>query len=124
MRDEYEITTSIQILIDDGYVVRHHPIVERDLNLTKPDDLLLINLLELKRHGLASLVDPTAVIAAGARIENSVIGARVAVRHPIRIANSVIMPGAVVDSTTDLDAVVISGEHTVHCPAAVTGLRS
>ena len=40
MRDEYEITDSIQILIDDGYVVHHHPIVERDLNLTKPEDLL------------------------------------------------------------------------------------
>jgi glucose-1-phosphate thymidylyltransferase len=123
MRDEYEITTSIQILIDDGYVVKHHPIVERDLNMTKPDDLLLINLLELKWHGLTSLVDPTAVISAGAQIENSVIGAHVQVRHPIRIANSVIMPGIVVDSTTDLDAVVISGEHTVHCPAAVAGLR-
>jgi dTDP-glucose pyrophosphorylase len=124
MRDEYEITTSIQILIDDGYLVRHYPIVERDLNLTKPDDLLLINLLELKWHGLASLVDPSATIAAGAQVENSVLGAHVVVRHPIRIANSVIMPGVVVDSTTDLDAVVMNGEHTVHCPAAVAGLRS
>ena len=35
MRDEYEITDSIQILIDDGYLVHHHPIVERDLNLTQ-----------------------------------------------------------------------------------------
>ena len=36
MRDEYEITDSIQILINDGYVTHHHPIAERDLNLTKP----------------------------------------------------------------------------------------
>jgi len=124
MRDEYEITTSIQILIDSGYVVKHHPIVERDLNLTKPDDLLLINLLELKRHGLASLVDPSATIAAGAEVINSVIGAHVIVEHPIRIANSVILPGVVVNSTTDLDAVVMSGEHTVHCPGAAAGLRA
>jgi dTDP-glucose pyrophosphorylase len=124
MRDEYEITTSIQILIDDGYLVKHHPIVERDLNLTKPDDLLVINLLELKRHGLASLVDPSATIAAGAEITNSVIGAHARVQHPIRIANSVIMPGVLVTSTTDLDAVVMSGEHTVHCPEAAAGLRA
>lgn len=123
MRDEYEITTSIQILIDDGYVVNHHSIVERDLNMTKPDDLLLINLLELKRHGLKSLIDPTATLADGVRVENSVIGAQVQVRHPIRISNSVIMPGIVVDSTTDLDAVVISGEHTVHCPAAAASAQ-
>ena len=50
MRDEYEITDSIQILINDGYVVHHHPIVERDLNLTKPEDLLTINLIELARQ--------------------------------------------------------------------------
>jgi dTDP-glucose pyrophosphorylase len=36
MRDEYEITDSIQILINDGYITHHHPIAERDLNLTKP----------------------------------------------------------------------------------------
>ena len=74
MRDEYEITDSIQILINDGYVVHHHPIVERDLNLTKPDDLLTINLIELGRAGLTSLVDGTAVVPAGATIEHSVIG--------------------------------------------------
>ncbi len=124
MRDEYEITTSIQILIDDGYVVKHYPIVERDLNLTKPDDLLVINLLELKRQAKASVVDPTAVLPSGATVDNSVIGAHVRVLHPIRIANSVILPGVIVDSTTDLDAVVMSGEHSVHCPAATASLRA
>ena len=56
MRDEYEITDSIQILINDGYIVHHHPIVERDLNLTKPDDLLTINLIELARRDRKSVV--------------------------------------------------------------------
>jgi dTDP-glucose pyrophosphorylase len=120
MRDEYEITTSIQILIDDGYVVKHHPIVERDLNLTKPEDLLLINLLELKRQGLRSAVDPSASLPPGAVVENSVIGARTRLLHPIRITNSVILPDVIVDSKTDLDSVVMSGEHSVHCPAAAT----
>ena len=119
MRDEYEITTSIQILIDDGYVVRHHPIVERDLNLTKPEDLLLINLLELKRQGLTAVVDPSASLPAGTRVENSVIGARARLLHPIRVTNSVIMPDVIVDSRTDLDGVVMSGEHSVHCPSVI-----
>lgn len=119
MRDEYEITTSIQILIDDGYVVRHHPIVERDLNLTKPEDLLVINLLELRRRRLASVVHPTAHVPPGSHVENSVIGARARLLYPIRVTNSVIMSDVVVDSTTDLDAVVMSGEHSVHCPSVV-----
>jgi dTDP-glucose pyrophosphorylase len=92
MRDEYEITDSIQILINDGYVVHHHPIVERDLNLTKPEDLLTINLIELERKGLPCLVGDQVTAPPGTRIERSVIGDGVVIRHPIRISNSVLMP--------------------------------
>jgi dTDP-glucose pyrophosphorylase len=118
MRDEYEITDSIQILINDGYVVRHHPIVERDLNLTKPDDLLTINLIELARRGLPNLVGSGVEAPEGTLFENSVIGDGVVVRHPIRIANSVIMPKVVVESAHDLDRVVMDAENSVYCPGA------
>ena len=116
MRDEYEITDSIQILIDDGYVVHHSAIVERDLNLTKPDDLLTINLIELDRRGLTRLVGERVSAPEGTIIERSVIGDGVTIRHPIRIANSVIMADVVVDSANDLESVVMDGEHSVYCP--------
>jgi dTDP-glucose pyrophosphorylase len=116
MRDEYEITDSIQILIDDGYAVHHHPIVERDLNLTRPDDLLAINLIELERKGLDCLVGDHVSAPPGTRIERSVIGEGVVIRHPIRISNSVLMPKITVETTHDLDAVVMDGEHSVYCP--------
>jgi len=116
MRDEYEITDSIQILINDGYVTHHHPIVERDLNLTKPADLLVINLIELARNGLDKLVDESATLPPGTQIEQSVIGKGVVLQHPIKISNSVIMPGVTVNASTDLDSVVMDGEHTVYCP--------
>jgi ADP-glucose pyrophosphorylase len=38
------------------------------------------------------------------------------VAHPIRITNSVIMPGVSITASTDLDSVVMDGEHTVYCP--------
>jgi dTDP-glucose pyrophosphorylase len=123
MRDEYEITDSIQILINDGYVTHHHPIVERDLNLTKPADLLTINLIELARHGLTKLVDDSASLAAGTLVDRSVIGKGVVVTHPIKISNSVIMPGVMVSATTDLDSVVMDGEHTVYCPGVAALAR-
>ncbi|MFM8535103.1 MAG: sugar phosphate nucleotidyltransferase [Acidimicrobiia bacterium] len=119
MRDEYEITDSIQILINDGYVTHHHPIVEHDLNLTKPADLLTINLIELARANLDRLVDPGAILAHGTTVERSVIGKGVTVQHPIRISSSVILPGVTVSATTDLDSVVMDGEHTVYCPGVV-----
>jgi glucose-1-phosphate thymidylyltransferase len=121
MRDEYEITDSIQILINDGYVTHHHPIVERDLNLTKPADLLTINLIELARSGLTKLVDESATLAPGTQVDRSVIGKGAVITHPIKISNSVIMPGVTVSASTDLDSVVMDGEHTVYCPG-VAGL--
>jgi dTDP-glucose pyrophosphorylase len=122
MRDEYEITDSIQILIDDGYIVQHKPIVERDLNLTKADDLLAINLLELSRSGLDRLMGERVDAPPGVRVDHSVIGDDVVIRHPIRIANSVVLPGVVVDSTADLDSVVMNGEHSVYCPGIAASI--
>lgn len=119
MRDEYEITDSIQILINDGRVVHHRPIVERDLNLTRPEDLLMINLLELSRRQIDHLIGDGVEMPAGTTISNSVIGDGAIIRHPIRITRSVVMPGVVVESTTDLDGVVLNGEHSVHCPSVV-----
>ena len=116
LRDEYEITDSIQILIDDGYITHHHPIVERDLNLTKPADLLTINLIELERSGQSHIVDASVRLPGGTTIERSVIGKGVVIDHPIRITNSVILPGVHVTTSTDLDSVVMDGEHTVYCP--------
>jgi NDP-sugar pyrophosphorylase family protein len=124
MRDEYEITDSIQILINDGYVVGHRPIVERDLNLTKPEDLLTINLIELGRRGLVRLVGEDVVAPEGVRIERSVVGDGVVIHHPIRISNSVIMPHVIVDATQDLDSVVMDGEHSVYCPGLADSVAS
>jgi dTDP-glucose pyrophosphorylase len=117
MRDEYEITDSIQILINDGWTVHHHPIVERDLNLTKPEDVLAINLIELDRRGLPHLVAERVSLPPGTVVQRSVIGEGVLVRHPIRVCNSVILPNVVVDVTHDLDGVVMDSEHSVYCPA-------
>jgi glucose-1-phosphate thymidylyltransferase len=124
MRDEYEITDSIQILINDGYLVHHHPIVERDLNLTKPEDLLTINLIELARRNIPHLVGERVTAPSGVRIERSVVGDQVIIRHPIRISNSVIMPNVVVDATSDLDSVVMDGEHSVYCPGVASAVAS
>ena len=49
MRDEYEITDSIQILINDGYRVGTASIIEEDVNLTYPRDLWECNLRQLKK---------------------------------------------------------------------------
>jgi dTDP-glucose pyrophosphorylase len=116
MRDEYEITDSIQIMIEDGWIVHHHPIVERDLNLTRAEDLLMINLAELDRQHLPHLIAASAHLAQGTRVEHSVIGPGVVVTQPLHIVDSVVMADVCLDGRHDLTRVVTDGEHVVYCP--------
>ena len=60
MRDEYEITDSIQILINDEFRVKGVNVIQDDLNLTFPEDLLYINLMELKRRIEVRLIGKNA----------------------------------------------------------------
>src|SRR3990172_12077775 len=92
MRDEYEITDSIQILIDDGLRVFHSPVVADDVNLTFPEDLLRVNLMELRKRGLRRLVADGVAVPEGSVLDGSVIGAGVTFAHPVRLTNSVVFP--------------------------------
>jgi dTDP-glucose pyrophosphorylase len=92
MRDEYEITDAIQILVEDGFVVKAAPVIEDDLNLTSIEDLLSINMKELKKHGLSNLISSNAIVKNKERIVNSVIGDNVQIDRNIEIVNSVVFP--------------------------------
>jgi len=115
MRDEYEITDSIQILINDGHVVHHSPVVKDDMNLTFPHDLLRANLMELERRQLTELVGENTTLPAGTSAHNCVVGDNVSFSHPINLTNSLVLSGSQVTESVDLDHVIIHGESTVHC---------
>jgi NDP-sugar pyrophosphorylase family protein len=117
MRDEYEITESIQIMIDDGLRVLAADVVESDVNLTIPADVLQCNLLHLDRIGRETLVDDTASIHPGAQLTRVVVGPGAVVRNPIRISNAVIFPQTVVSSPTDIDRFIVTPEYEIDCRA-------
>jgi len=124
MRDEYEITDSIQILIDDGHPVYTADVVSTDVNLTSPADVLTCNLLELRRRGLERLVGEGADIHPGARLENVVVGDRASIRSPIAVRNSVIFPDTVVTAETDIDRFIVTPEVQIDCRAFAAGRGS
>ena len=115
MRDEYEITESIQLMINDGYRVHHRSAVEDDINLTYPTDLLRINLIELERRGLENVIGRDVIMADGTVVENSVIGDEVVITHPIRIRNSVIFPRTTLDTESDVTDLIKQGDVEVQC---------
>jgi NDP-sugar pyrophosphorylase family protein len=114
MRDEYEITNSIQILIEDGFPVYPADVVEWDMNITYASDLLLCNRLQLRRAGLERIVHPTAKVHAGARIKGSVIGEGVVVSRPVRIEDSVVLAGTRWTASEDIVSSLVAGRTVLH----------
>ena len=115
MRDEYEITDSIQVMLDDGQPVRTASVIEDDINLTSPEDILDCNLQVAAGKSRDTLISKTATIHPGAVIENSIIGAGVKIDHPITIRDTVIFDNTLVSTREDLDYCVVNPELLVHC---------
>jgi glucose-1-phosphate thymidylyltransferase len=115
MRDEYEITDSIQVLIQDGYPVRPCNAVADDINLTTPADLLVCNLLQARSAPPESLVGRDTRVHEAACLEECVIGDDVEVRYPIRISSSVIFDHTCVKSNRDLRNYILTPDCIVDC---------
>jgi dTDP-glucose pyrophosphorylase len=123
MRDEYEITDTIQVMIDFGLTVRTAQSVSSDVNLTMPIDLLECNLLELRKIAGEVLVAPGAVIHPQARLERCVVGANSQVLHPIRLRETVVFPDTVVQATSDFERFLLLPDAVLDCGYDQTAVR-
>ena len=121
LRDEYEITNSIQILIEDGYKVRINDAVEWDMNVTVPEDLLECNMRLLKKMTVKNLIGSNVKLAGGTEVVNSVIGDNVMVHSPIRISDSVIFPGVSIEGGSDIERCLVSNRTSVEWRGGVVG---
>jgi len=115
MRDEYEITDAIQILVDDGYPVLASEIVKEDMNVSYPHDVLLCSLQQLRYLKMNAIIGKDCQIHRGARFEGAVIGDRVNISQPICIKESLIFSNTKVDTSEDLERCIINQEMFIDC---------
>ena len=90
-------------------------IIEDDINLTYPKDILNANMIELKRIGETKIIGKDSDIKDENKVINSVIGDNVVIKEKIRIMNSVILSDCIVTSDKDLNNTVASPEVIVDC---------
>jgi NDP-sugar pyrophosphorylase family protein len=119
MRDEYEITDSIQIFIDDKYHVRAFEVVRDDLNLTYAHDVLTLNLHVMRLHGQKNIIGKNVQVANGAKIENSILMDGCTIAAPIAVRDSLVFPGEIVRRTRDLDRIIVVDGQELDCRHAV-----
>jgi dTDP-glucose pyrophosphorylase len=108
MRDEYEITDSIQILINDGFRARAARCVDGDVNLTVPADLLEINLDALRERRLDSLICPSARVASQASLSATIVGDGAAVEAGAELSECVVFPAARVPGDARLRRAIVT----------------
>ncbi|HOK08327.1 MAG TPA: sugar phosphate nucleotidyltransferase [Candidatus Hydrogenedens sp.] len=110
LRDEYELTDSIQILIDLGYSVKALPIVEWDVNLTYIKDLITCCHLELTRQGKNMIQGKNCKVGENCSIVYSVLGDNVEIGDNCNLDKCVILNNVSIPSNTNLKDSVISTE--------------
>ena len=110
IRNEIELTDSIQVFIDDMRNVYSLSEVEWDININTAEDLLYCNLKSLKESNQKNIIGKNIEIHPATKIINSVICDNVVIKNPIEIKNSCILPDSVVESKENINYGVISGK--------------
>jgi len=108
MRDEYELTDSIQILIDYEYPVRVAPVVTWDVNVTYAHDLIRCSLHQLRKLNVSSMVGEDCHIVDGVDLRDTVVGDGVAIQRPATLERCVVLSGATLNDGRDHQDAVLA----------------
>ena len=86
--------------------------VEDDLNLSYPRDLLDVN---LKVLGERNLLGTGVKVHPGARIERSVLMDGAVVTQPIAVRECLLFPGATLSASADVSRRIVTADHEIDC---------
>jgi len=115
MRNEYEITDSIQIFLDDGYKVEAAEVVKADMNVSYPADLLDLNLLLLQQSGKDGWVAPDVQLGKGSTLARSVAMAGAEVGAGCALTECLLFPGAKVPSGRVRRRSIFTADAEIRC---------
>ncbi|MEO6596431.1 MAG: sugar phosphate nucleotidyltransferase [Planctomycetota bacterium] len=115
MRNEYEITDSIQIFLDDGYKVEAAEVVRADMNVSYPADLLELNLRLLQQSGKPDFIEPSAKIGRRATLHNCVVMEGATVGDDADLQDCLLFPGAVVPAGRARHRSIFTADAEIRC---------
>jgi dTDP-glucose pyrophosphorylase len=115
MRNEYEITDSIQIFLDDGYKVEAAEVVKADMNVSYPADLLDLNLLLLQQSGKADWLAPDVNIGKGSTLARCVAMAGAEVGDGCALTECLLFPGAKVPAGRVRRRSIFTADAEIRC---------
>ena len=111
MRDEYEITESIQIYIEDGYPVYTSFALEDDINITFPQDMIDCCIREMKHRGVDKVIGKDVFFRANPEVRWSVIGDHAVIDGEGPIKECVVFPNTRVKHEGAIRRMIITPEY-------------
>lgn len=108
LRNEYELTTSVQILIDDGHKIAVDNCIDWDVNITYPIDLLNTNLDYLNQLGFENLISGSAIVDPSASLSGCIIGANSRIIGPAKLVDCLVLRNSSVNTREELKRCIIA----------------
>jgi dTDP-glucose pyrophosphorylase len=91
LRNEYELTDSIQLFIDSGYNVYYSNVIKDDLNITFLKDLYDINMAWLKNHSKNVALGENVDIAENVELNDVVVGNDAKLEENVILNNTLVL---------------------------------
>jgi glucose-1-phosphate thymidylyltransferase len=108
LRDEYELSISLEIYIDSGHPLFAEEGIVWDFNFTRPEDLLECNLKWLEQAGLNNLVAESARVEQGTRLEHTVVGNNVRITGSSNLKETVVFSQAEIAGDRSINRALVT----------------
>ena len=113
LRNEYEITESIQIFIEMGYKIYHSISILDDINVTFPYDLFRLNMEILDKLKKNEIIGENVAIGNNVKIKKSVIGNNVVIGDNCFLENVILLSNSSVSNENKIVNSIVTLNHKV-----------
>jgi len=115
LRDEYELTVSLELYVRSGNRLFAEEIIAWDANFTSPADVLECNTMWLAQEGRRELVAEGAQVDEGVYLEGAVVGDRARVLSGSRLKDVVVFAETRLEERVVLERALVTpqGVHVV-----------
>ncbi|MEW5924860.1 MAG: hypothetical protein AB1746_12830, partial [Candidatus Zixiibacteriota bacterium] len=115
LRNEYELTLSLELFIQEGNPVYAEDIIEWDVNLTRPADILRCNIVSLGFRNRSFLIGSNTSIPEGSNIRDAVIGNNVTIDNAVSLHRVLVFDESHINTNEQLENVVITPRAIIPC---------
>lgn len=113
LRDEYELSVSLEVHLSAGHAIYVEDIIKSDWNFTRARDVLDCNLDWLKRRQNRAFVAHDAQIDSRALLEEVVVSSRAQLNGTVRLKQVVVFPEAALEGEAVLESALVTPKNVL-----------